>query len=164
MPVIDVQKYLDQRRLTMTAEFAAPVERLWQLYSDPRQLEKVWGPPTHPATFVDHALTPGGRTTYFMTGPDGEKYYGYWDVTDVQELSSFTFADGFANEDFTPDESLPVGINTYSFTSHDGGTRVVYDSVYATVEGLQQVLDMGMIEGATGAINQIDAFLAADHQ
>ena len=61
MPVIDVQKDLDNRRLIMTAQFAAPVERIWQLYADPRQLEKVWGPPTHPATFVDHDLTPGGH-------------------------------------------------------------------------------------------------------
>ena len=109
MPVIDVQKDLDNRRLIMTAQFAAPVERIWQLYADPRQLEKVWGPPTHPATFVDHDLTPGGRMTYFMTAPDGQKYCGFWDVKEVDEPRSFTFEDGFANEDFTPDTSLPVG-------------------------------------------------------
>ncbi|HRA04174.1 MAG TPA: SRPBCC domain-containing protein [Arachnia sp.] len=160
MPVIDVQKDLDNRRLIMTAQFAAPVERIWQLYADPRQLEKVWGPPTHPATFVDHDLTPGGRMTYFMTAPDGQKYCGFWDVKEVDEPRSFTFEDGFANEDFTPDTSLPVGINTYSFSSHDDGTRAVYEAVYPSVEALQQVLDMGVVEGATGAINQIDAFLA----
>ena len=164
MPVIDVHKDLDQRRLTLTAHFDAPVERIWELYADPRQLERVWGPPTHPATFVDHNLTPGGRCTYYMTGPDGEKYYGFWDVREVDEPRRFSFADGFAHEDFTPDESLPVGINTYSFTSQDGGTRAVYEDVYPTVEALEQVLAMGMIEGATGAINQIDAFLAADSQ
>lgn len=162
MPVIDVHKDLDQRRLTLTAHFAAPVERIWQLYADPRQLERVWGPPTHPATFVDHNLTPGGRCTYYMTGPDGEKYYGFWDVREVDEPSRFSFDDGFANEDFTPHESLPVGINTYSFTSHDGGTRAVYDALYPTVEALEQVLAMGMVEGATQAINQIDELLAAD--
>ena len=36
----------------------------------------------------------------------------------------------------------------------------MYEAVYPSVEALQQVLDMGMVEGATGAINQIDAFLA----
>ena len=164
MPVTGVTTDLDTRTLTIEASFAAPVQRVWDLYADPRQLEKVWGPPTHPATFVDHNLTPGGRCTYYMTGPDGEKYYGFWDVREVDEPRRFSFADGFAHEDFTPDESLPVGINTYSFTSHDGGTRAVYEAVYPTVEALEQVLAMGMIEGATGAINQIDAFLAADSQ
>ena len=52
---------------------------------DPRQLERWWGPPTYPATVVDHDLTPGGRTTYFMTGPDGDKHAGYWQITAVDE-------------------------------------------------------------------------------
>ena len=72
MPVIDVRHDLDNRTLTIVADFAAPVERVWQIYADPRQLEKIWGPPEYPATVVDHDLRPGGRVTYFMTGPDGE--------------------------------------------------------------------------------------------
>ena len=81
MPVTDVQKDLDSRTLTITADFAAPVERVWGLYADPRQLERVWGPPDAPATFVDHDLVPGGRMNYFMATPDGQKFYGYWNVT-----------------------------------------------------------------------------------
>jgi len=38
MPVTDITKDLDNRTLTITADFAAPVERIWQLYADPRQL------------------------------------------------------------------------------------------------------------------------------
>ena len=36
----------------------------------------------------------------------------------------------------------------------------MFTGTYETAEGLQTVLDMGMVEGATSAINQIDAFLA----
>ena len=67
MPVTDVKKDMDNLTLTIVADFAAPVERIWEVYADARQLERVWGPPTHPATFVDHSLTPGSRSTYFMT-------------------------------------------------------------------------------------------------
>lgn len=159
MPVIDVKPDLDNLSLTITAEFAAPVERVWQIYADPRQLEKVWGPPTFPATFVDHDLTPGGRVTYFMTGPEGEKYAGYWQITAVDEPTSFAFEDGFADEEFNPNPELPVSKNVYSFAATETGTRATYVSTYASAEGLQTVLDMGVVEGATLAINQIDAFL-----
>jgi uncharacterized protein YndB with AHSA1/START domain len=161
MPVIDVTKELDHRRITITAQFAAPVERVWALYADPRQLEKVWGPPTHPATFVEHALSVGERSTYFMTGPDGEKYPGWWLITAVDEPHSFAFDDGFADEAFQPKADLPVSHNVYSFTAHEGGTRATFVGSYDTAEALQQVLEMGMEEGATLAINQIDAFLAS---
>ncbi|MFY1697848.1 MULTISPECIES: SRPBCC family protein [unclassified Solwaraspora] len=161
MPVTDVQQDLDDLTLTITADFAAPLERVWQVYADPRQLEKVWGPPTYPATVVDHDLTPGGRVTYYMTSPEGEKYAGYWLITAVDEPTRLTFDDGFAGLDFTPKAELPVSHNTYTFAAHNGGTRATYTARYESTEALQQVLDMGMVEGATSAINQIDDLLAA---
>lgn len=160
MPVTDITKDVDNRRLVITAEFAAPVERVWALYEDPRQLERVWGPPEYPATFVDHTLAPGTRTTYYMTSPEGQKFAGYWDITGVEAPSRFTFHDGFATESLEPNPELPVSSNVYTFTAVDGGTRAVYTSTYETAEALQQVLDMGMEEGARSAIDQIDAFLA----
>ena len=162
MPVTDVQHDLDALTLTINAEFAAPVERVWEVYADPRQLERVWGPPTYPATFVDHDLTPGGRVTYYMTSPEGENYYGYWTVTDVRAPGGFSFDDGFALDDtFTPNPDLPVSRNHYTFTEVEGGTRATYVGTYASAEGLQQVLDMGAVEGASSAINQIDDLLAS---
>lgn len=161
MPVTDVSHDVDTRTLTITAEFAVPVERIWRIYADPRQLEKVWGPPTHPATVVEHDLTPGGRVTYFLTSPDGEKYAGYWKITAVDAPSSFSFEDGFADSDFNPDPDMPVSTNVYSFVEQDGRTRATYLATYESAEGLQKVLDMGVVEGASAAINQIDELVAS---
>ena len=57
MPVTDVNKDLDALTLTITAEFDAGAERVWEMWSDPRQLERWWGPPNFPATFVEHDLS-----------------------------------------------------------------------------------------------------------
>lgn len=156
MPVTNVTHDLDTRTLAITAEFAAPRERIWQVYADPRQLEKIWGPPTYPATVVEHSLTPGGRVTYYMTSPEGEKYPGYWEIVSVDKPNGFVFRDGFADENYNPVESMPVATNTYTFEERDGRTIATYVGVYDSAEGLQKVLDMGVVEGATGAINQID--------
>ena len=104
MPVTDITKDIENRTLVITAEFAAPIERVWGLYEDPRQLEQVWGPPTHPATFVDHQLRPGARSTYYMTSPEGQKFAGYWDITVVEAPQRLAFLDGFAHA-----EGLPPG-------------------------------------------------------
>ncbi|HEX2858475.1 MAG TPA: SRPBCC domain-containing protein [Propionibacteriaceae bacterium] len=162
MPVVAVARDLDALTLTITARFDAPVERVWQLYADPRQLERVWGPPTHPATFVEHDLRPGGRTTYYMTSPEGEKYPGWWEITAVDEPRSFSFDDGFADEEFNPMAAMPVSHNVYTFESDSGGTLATFRSTFDSAEGLQTVLDMGVEEGATLAIDQIDGLLAAD--
>lgn len=161
MPVTDVQHDMNELTLTITAEFAAPVERVWQVYADPRQLERVWGPPTYPATFVDHELAPGGRINYYMTSPEGQKHCGWWEVKTVDEPHEFTFEDGFADEDFNPLPDMPVSHNIYRFEQVDGRTRATYLSRYQSAEALQQVLDMGVVEGASSAINQIDDLLAS---
>lgn len=162
MPVTEVIRNTDDRALTIRARFAAPLERVWQLYSDPRQIEQVWGPPGFPATFVEHSLTPGFRCTYYMTGPAGEKYAGWWLITAVDEPHSFAFDDGFADGEFKPKEDLPVSHNIYRFEADGDSTLASFSSAYDTAEDLQTVLDMGMEEGATAAINQVDAFLAAN--
>src|SRR5712691_5615290 len=69
MTVLAVDRDPVALTLTIVSEFDAPATRVWQVWADPRQLERWWGPPTYPATVVDHDLTPGGRVTYYMTGP-----------------------------------------------------------------------------------------------
>ncbi len=130
MPVTDITKDLDNRVLTITAEFAAPVQRVWDLYADARQLEQVWGPPTHPATFVDHELAPGTTSTYYMTSPEGERFYGVWQITGVDAPDGFTFDDAFADEDFTVNAELPVSHAEFAFDATDAGTRAgLHDDV-----------------------------------
>ena len=79
MPVTDVTTDPEALTLTLTADFAAPVERLWDAFTDPRQLERFWGPPGWPATFTSFDFQPGGRATYYMTSPRGEKPGGSWE-------------------------------------------------------------------------------------
>ena len=45
MPIVDIRKDPEKLTMTVTAQFAAPVARVWAAYADPRQLERFWGPP-----------------------------------------------------------------------------------------------------------------------
>lgn len=161
MPVTNVESNLDNLTLTITAEFAAPVERVWDVYADARKLERVWGPPSYPATFVDHDLTVGSRSTYYMTSPEGDKHCGWWEITSVDAPAGFGIRDGFADQDFNALPDMPESTTTFEFAAAGPGTQAVYTSTYASADALQQVLDMGVVEGASSAINQIDDLLAA---
>jgi len=72
MPITSVEKDLDRLTITIVADFAAPLARVWDAYADPRQIERFWGPPCYPATFLRHDAAPGGRSIYKMTGPTGD--------------------------------------------------------------------------------------------
>jgi uncharacterized protein YndB with AHSA1/START domain len=160
MSVTSVDKDFDHLTLTLVADFGAPLERVWQLWADPRQLERWWGPPSHPATVEQHDLTPGGDVTYFMTDPEGEQYRGWWRVTSVNPPRSLEFTDGFADQDGTPLADMPITTTRMELTEHDGGTRMQLRSVFDSREQMDQLLSMGAAEGLQQAVGQMDALLA----
>jgi uncharacterized protein YndB with AHSA1/START domain len=152
----------DREALTFTirADLAAPPERVWQIWADPRQLERWWGPPTWPATFDEHDPVVGGRSRYFMTGPEGEKARGWWRFTAVDRPSGLAFEDGFADASGEPDPAMPVIVVQVDLAPAPGGTLMTVASRFASLEQLEQVVGMGMVEGMTEAMGQIDAVLA----
>jgi uncharacterized protein YndB with AHSA1/START domain len=161
MTVTDVRK--DPATLTMeiVSEFDAPIERVWQLLADPRQLERWWGPPTHPATFTDFDLTAGGRVSYYMTGPEGERYHGWWLVRDVSPPHRLEVQDGFADDDGEPNDDLPTNVMRLELTADGPVTRMTISSTFPTLDAMEQTLAMGAEEGMRAALGQIDGLLAA---
>ena len=163
MTVTAVRKNPDALTMTITAEFDASSERVWQLWADPRQLERWWGPPTYPATFTEHDLIPGSRVAYHMTGPDGDQPRGWWEIVEADAPGSLVFREGFANDDGQPNPDLPA--TTFHVTIEDIGgglTRMSIETVFPNTQAMEQLLAMGTEEGLTEAIGQIDAILAEE--
>jgi uncharacterized protein YndB with AHSA1/START domain len=161
MPVTDVKKDLDALTMTITAEFDAGAERIWEMWSDPRQLERWWGPPSHPATFVEHDLSPGGRSAYYMTGPDGRRHHGWWHIEEAEPPRRLRIEDGFG-DDGLPNEDMPGPSSaTVTITEADGVTTMSIESKFASREDMEQMLEMGMEQGMVEALGQIDGLLAA---
>jgi uncharacterized protein YndB with AHSA1/START domain len=160
MPIVEIRK--DPKALTMTvvAQFAAPVARVWAAYADARQIERFWGPPQWPATFTRHDFTVGGRSEYYMTGPNGEKSSGYWEFQSIDAPRSFEVKDGFLGEDGKQMADMPSMQMRFTFEPHDGGTRMVTVTTFPSIEAMEQLLKMGMEEGLKAAMGQIDGVLA----
>jgi len=159
MPVTSVNRDIDALTLTVVAEFPAPVQRLWEAYLDPRQLERFWGPPTYPATFTRHDAAPGGRSTYTMKGPGGETHGGDWDWLSVEPLKSFEVREGFATPDGEPNPDLPSVRMLFRFDDTDDGSRITTTTYLGSLPDFEQILQMGTEEGMREAMGQIDAVL-----
>jgi uncharacterized protein YndB with AHSA1/START domain len=160
MPVTSVEKDLDQLTITIVADFTAPLRRLWDAYTDPRQLERFWGPPSYPAKFLRHDALAGGRSVYSMTGPDGDVVYGCWDWTSADAPHSFEVVDRFSDADGVPNPDLPSTRVAFAFEETPDGSRLRTSSSFDSLEQMQQLLDMGMLEGTREAMAQIDQVLA----
>lgn len=160
MPITDVTS--DPAALTLTAvgDYAVPVERLWQAWTDPRQIERFWGPPTWPATFTRHDVMEGGRSEYFMTGPDGEHAAGYWAFESVDEGRGFTVIDGFSSEDGSANEEMPTMRMEFRLEPTEGGSRFVSVTTFPSLSAMEELIEMGMLEGLQAALGQMSDVLA----
>lgn len=159
MTVISTTKDETNLTLVMVAQFEATPERVWELWENPRELEKWWGPPAYPATFVRHEFVVGGQSRYFMTGPAGDKAHGWWRIEAIDRANRLDFANGLAGDDGEPMPDIEPMAASATFESHDGGTQMTVVSRFVDTEQMEKLLDMGMEEGMTLALGQIDALL-----
>lgn len=163
MTVTSVRKDPETLTMTVSAEFDAAIGRVWQLWENPRLLERWWGPPTYPATVVEHDLTPGGKVSYYMTGPEGDQHRGWWRILAIEAPHSLEFEDGFADDAGNVDTAMPTmtaRVNLHERS--DGGTGMTIETVFPSQEAMEQVIEMGMEEGIRSAIGQIDEILRTD--
>ena len=159
MTVTRVEKDFDTLTLTLVADFDAPIERVWQLWADPRQLERWWGPPTHPATVEKHDLAVGGEVAYFMTGPDGDRSRGWWRVTSVDPPRSLEFTDGWADRGGTPKAGSPTTAVQVRLSEQDGRTRMELRFVFQSAEHWEQLERGGAFDVFPQSVGQMDAVL-----
>lgn len=160
MPLTSMTSNPESLTLTAVGDYPVPVSRLWTAWTDPRQLERFWGPPQWPATFTRHDIREGGRSDYFMSGPNGETSHGYWRVDLVEPGVRFVVRDGFAHPDGTPNTAFPEGRLEVRFEATDAGSRFTAVSTFASVEAMEKLVAMGMVEGLTSALAQLDDVLS----
>ena len=97
-----------------------------------------------------------------MTGPDGQRYPGWWRIVEVDAPRRLEFADGFADENGDPNDDLPTTTTVVELLSSDAGTQMVLTSTFPSLEAMEEILAMGAEEGMKLALGQIDGLLTED--
>lgn len=160
MTVWNVDKNAAAKTMVITAEFEAPIVNVWQLWADPRLLERWWGPPGFPATFEHHDLTPGSQITYSMSGPDdGDRFDGTWNVVEVDAPTRLVFEDAIVDDDGTPSDGNSMTRMEIDLEAAGDTTRMILTTHFDSLAGMEQAITMGVVDGMKACMSQIDALL-----
>jgi uncharacterized protein YndB with AHSA1/START domain len=161
MTVWNVDKNAEAKTMVITAAFKTSITNVWQLWADPRLLERWWGPPGFPATFEHHDLTPGGTITYFMSGPDGgDRFDGTWNVVEVDVPTRLVVEDAIVEDDGTPSDGNSMTRMEIDIEAAGDTTRMILTTHFDSLEGMEQAIAMGVVEGMKAWMSQIDGLLA----
>jgi uncharacterized protein YndB with AHSA1/START domain len=161
-----VTKDFDNNTLIVERTFDAPRDRVWEAYANPEQFVQWWGPEGWEATVKEFNLVPGGKNHYCMKCVDknqgewfNQESWGMMMFESVDKPSNFTYKDYFTDAEGILNKELPTMTITMEFTKEDGKTKLVSRGVVESKEQLEQLVNMGMVEGLTSTLDKLAAFV-----
>lgn len=165
---VKVTKDLENKKLIIEREFDGSKEKVWKAYADKELFEKWWGPQGWETAVKEFDFKPGGRLLYGMKCVDetqtdwfGKTEWGLMDIQEVDEGNSFTYEDNFADEEGNVKEGMPVLKITNEFVDlGNGRSKLVSTAIADSAEQIEQLVQMGMIDGFTSQLQKLDELVA----
>ena len=155
------RKDVANNKMFVTREFAGTVEEVWKAWTDPKLLDQWWAPRPWKAKTKSMDLREGGRWTYCMLGPEGEKHWALVEYRKLVPLKGFEALDAFGDEDGNINTEFPRMDWKVTFNAADVGTRVEIEITYDSKEDMEKIIEMGFQEGFSMAHENLDELLAA---
>lgn len=150
-----------ERRMIVERVFDAPRELVWKAFTEADALAKWWGPREWNTTNSKLDLKVGGEWLYCMTGPDGTESWGKATYTEITPPERLVYEDAFSDASGGVNPDMPVMVISYEFTEQDGKTKVRSVAEFASAEQMQQVLEMGIVQGLTETWDRLGEYLAS---
>jgi uncharacterized protein YndB with AHSA1/START domain len=150
---------LADRQIIFTRVFNAPRELVFKAWTEPQHLMKWWGPKEWPLVVCNIDLRPGGVWHYCMKNAAGDEAWGKGIYREISVPERLVYADVFSDAEGNTLEGMPQGVMTVEFAERDGKTTTTITALYNSKEERDTILQMGMTEGMTESLNQLDNHL-----
>jgi uncharacterized protein YndB with AHSA1/START domain len=143
---------LAKRVLTLKRTFNAPVELVWEAWTEPEHIAQWWAPKGMQVTVVEHHFSVGGTWKYVMPMPDGSEFTSEGVYTVIVEFEKI-----FSSANFKP---MTEGVEIRAlFEANGDKTHFTFSVVHPTEEYCQQQEKMGFYNGWGSAFNRLDSFV-----
>lgn len=158
----DFQVDKEKHTISVKREFAAKRQMVWDCYTKRELLEQWFAPKPFTAETKSMDFSEGGHWHYAMVSPEGNKHWGYTEYQTIKPIDFYTTRDGFADETGTINSQLPGAIWKVEFSDLQNQTLVETLITYDSLKALETVIKMGMQEGYTATLYQLDELLARE--
>ena len=155
---MDFKVNKESKTVTITAEFDAERDRVWDAYTTPELLDRWWAPKPWTSRTKAMDFRVGGRRCYAMVSPEGDERWSVQRYTSITPKTNFKFLNAFA--DAEENLELPGSDWDLNFIEENGRTRVSILIYNESLERLERMIEMGFKEGITMTLNSLDDLLA----
>jgi len=143
------------REMIISRLVNAPRELVFKVWTDPKHIDKWWGPNGFTNTFLEMNVKPGGVARFIMHGPNGVDYPNRIIYTDVIKPEKIVYV-----HDSDIDNDPSRFETTITFESQGNKTLITLRAVFVTAEEYQKVVkEYGAIEGGNQTLSRFEEFL-----
>jgi uncharacterized protein YndB with AHSA1/START domain len=143
------------RELLLTRVLDAPIELVWEVWTDPEHIANWWGPEGFTNTISKMDLKPGGEWDLVMHGPDGTDYKNKSVFKEVVPHKKIVYEH----------VSGPKFLATVQFEKQGNKTLLTWHMLFESREVfLQTVKTFKADEGLKQNIEKLNAYLRMQKQ
>jgi uncharacterized protein YndB with AHSA1/START domain len=144
----------DKRVLTLKRTFHAPIELVWEAWTQPDHIAQWWGPKGMEVKVVEHDFKVGGKWKYVMLMPDGNEFISDGVYSEIVELAKIV-----TSANFRP---MTAGVEIHALFERIGDkTSFTFSVVHPTEEYCKQQEKMGFYNGWGSAFDRLDGYLVS---
>lgn len=134
------QHEIEKRTLTIKRTFNAPLQLVWEAWTQPEHIANWWGPHGMKTNIRKHDFTEGGEWEFSMTMPDGNEFISNGIYSKIEILALIE-----SSANFIPmTEGVTIQAN---FVDADKKTEFVFNVIHPTEEYCKQQEEMGFYNG-----------------
>lgn len=138
------------RSIQVSVILPAPVEQVWEAWSNPMHIAQWWGPTGFTNTIHKMDLQPGGEWRLTMHGPDGKNYPNRSEFIEIVPLNKIIF------QHFNPHY-----LATVRLTPNDGETLLNWHMEFETADLFETVVKVFKAdEGLQQNVEKLKTYLA----
>lgn len=156
---ITIDKDYANRKIRVTTKYHAPLDSIWDYFTNAEQLEKWWAPKPYLAITKKMDFTNGGYWLYYMLSPEGDKHWCIVSFKNIQPKNTYELANAFCDEEGNITPNFPRMDWANSFHEENGITTITNIISFETEAEMKQLLEMGFEGGYRMGLNQLDDLL-----
>lgn len=140
------------RTLTIEKTFDAPLQLVWNAWTQSEHILKWWAPKGMDVEVIEHDFKVGGKWKYSMQMPDGNAFVSEGTYKEIVELQKI-----ITSADFKP---MTEGVELQAYFEAEGAnTKFTFSVVHATPEYCKQQEEMGFYNGWGSALERLESLL-----
>ncbi len=145
------------KTVSITKEFAAGLDLVWDAYTKPELLDQWWAPKPLTSRTKEMDFKVGGKRFYAMVTPDGQERWVLQQYKSITPKSNFKLFNAFADEN--ENLELPGSDWDLNFTERDGTTTVSISIYNESLERLERMIEFGFREGTASQLKNLEDLL-----